>query len=290
MGGRAVFADALRRFDAHRGTGLVVRRNTAMLWHHETGFHHGSKPGHRPGPGRRAGESRRVRLRRSAQAGHGDANWTGCGNITRACCRSFRWMSRATNPCADARTRLKRHRYARYPGQQCRSLPGGDGYAVGGAGCGWVRGNRGRQRRRRGAGHPGVSAGARRGGKAARINISSGAGSIGDKTDHQFYCYGASKAALNHFTVGLAHELRPRGVIVVAISPGWVRTDMGGAGGELSPRGIRQRDRRYDSETGTRRQRLLSRSLRAQGQVRLVALRRTETKTPHTESSRLPAP
>jgi NAD(P)-dependent dehydrogenase (short-subunit alcohol dehydrogenase family) len=67
------------------------------------------------------------------------------------------------------------------------------------------------------------------------INISSGAGSIGDKTDHQFYCYGASKAALNHFTVGLAHELRPRGVIVVAISPGWVRTDMGGPKAELSP-------------------------------------------------------
>ena len=67
------------------------------------------------------------------------------------------------------------------------------------------------------------------------VNISSGAGSIADKTDHHYYCYGASKAALNHFTVGLAHELRPRGIIVVAISPGWVRTDMGGAGGELSP-------------------------------------------------------
>ena len=67
------------------------------------------------------------------------------------------------------------------------------------------------------------------------VNISSGAGSIGDKTDHHYYCYGASKAALNHFTVGLAHELRRQGVIVVALSPGWVRTDMGGAGGELSP-------------------------------------------------------
>jgi NAD(P)-dependent dehydrogenase (short-subunit alcohol dehydrogenase family) len=74
------------------------------------------------------------------------------------------------------------------------------------------------------------------GSKSARIvNISSGAGSIGDKSDHHYYCYGASKAALNHFTVGLAHELRPRGVTVVALSPGWVRTDMGGPGGELSP-------------------------------------------------------
>jgi NAD(P)-dependent dehydrogenase (short-subunit alcohol dehydrogenase family) len=67
------------------------------------------------------------------------------------------------------------------------------------------------------------------------VNISSGAGSIGDKTDHHYYCYGASKAALNHFTVGLAHELRPRGIVVVALSPGWVRTDMGGPGGELAP-------------------------------------------------------
>jgi NAD(P)-dependent dehydrogenase (short-subunit alcohol dehydrogenase family) len=67
------------------------------------------------------------------------------------------------------------------------------------------------------------------------VNISSGAGSIGDKSDHHYYGYGASKAALNHFTVGLAHELRPNGVIVVALSPGWVRTDMGGAGAELAP-------------------------------------------------------
>jgi NAD(P)-dependent dehydrogenase (short-subunit alcohol dehydrogenase family) len=67
------------------------------------------------------------------------------------------------------------------------------------------------------------------------VNISSGAGSIGDKTDHHYYCYGASKAALNHFSVGLAHELRPRGIVVVALSPGWVRTDMGGPQGELTP-------------------------------------------------------
>jgi NAD(P)-dependent dehydrogenase (short-subunit alcohol dehydrogenase family) len=66
------------------------------------------------------------------------------------------------------------------------------------------------------------------------INISSGAGSIGDKSNHWYYCYGASKAALNYFTVGLAHELRPRNVMVVAISPGWVRTDMGGSDAELT--------------------------------------------------------
>jgi NAD(P)-dependent dehydrogenase (short-subunit alcohol dehydrogenase family) len=66
------------------------------------------------------------------------------------------------------------------------------------------------------------------------VNISSGAGSISDKRDHSYYIYGASKAALNHLTVGLAHELRPEKIIVTAISPGWVRTDMGGSNAELS--------------------------------------------------------
>ncbi len=71
--------------------------------------------------------------------------------------------------------------------------------------------------------------------KTARIvNISSGTGSISDKRDHRYYIYGASKAALNHLTVGLAHELRPEKIIVTAISPGWVRTDMGGSNADLS--------------------------------------------------------
>lgn len=67
------------------------------------------------------------------------------------------------------------------------------------------------------------------------VNISSGAGSIGGKADSGYYMYGASKAALNHLTVGLAHELRREKVVVAAISPGWVRTDMGGADADLSP-------------------------------------------------------
>ena len=56
--------------------------------------------------------------------------------------------------------------------------------------------------------------------------------------------YATSKAALNMLVKGLSATLQPRGVTVVALSPGWVRTDMGGAGAPLSPeasvRGLRK--------------------------------------------------
>ncbi|MGW4897707.1 SDR family NAD(P)-dependent oxidoreductase [Kitasatospora sp. NPDC004240] len=62
------------------------------------------------------------------------------------------------------------------------------------------------------------------------VNVSSESGSLasmGGGTP----AYGVSKAALNALTRTLAGELRPDGVLVNAVCPGWIATDMGGAGG-----------------------------------------------------------
>lgn len=66
-------------------------------------------------------------------------------------------------------------------------------------------------------------------------NISSAMGSLTRKDDGRHYSYAASKAALNMLGLAAAHDLRNEGIIVVALHPGWVRTDLGGPNATLSP-------------------------------------------------------
>lgn len=61
------------------------------------------------------------------------------------------------------------------------------------------------------------------------VNVSSGAGALTGMGDRH-PAYSVSKAALNALTLMLADALAP-GVLVNAVCPGWVATDMGGPGG-----------------------------------------------------------
>ena len=66
------------------------------------------------------------------------------------------------------------------------------------------------------------------------INVSSGAASLSNNPIEQpNYAYCGSKAALNMFTRIMAREFRPQELCIVAMTPGWVRTDMGGEAAEL---------------------------------------------------------
>lgn len=69
----------------------------------------------------------------------------------------------------------------------------------------------------------------------ARVaNISSELGSIGGLTHFGTPSYNISKAAQNMTTTLLASALHRRDITVVALHPGWVQTDMGGAGATLT--------------------------------------------------------
>lgn len=67
------------------------------------------------------------------------------------------------------------------------------------------------------------------------VNISSEAGSVGDcwRKDDYFYCM--SKAALNMQSAILQNALRDRNIRLLALHPGWMRTDMGGNNADIDP-------------------------------------------------------
>jgi len=71
------------------------------------------------------------------------------------------------------------------------------------------------------------------GGKIA--NITSRMGSIADNDSGGRYGYRASKAALNAFGKSLAMDLKPRGIAVAQLHPGYVQTRMVNFGGLISP-------------------------------------------------------
>ena len=63
----------------------------------------------------------------------------------------------------------------------------------------------------------------------ARIaNLSSVMASIASRGEFRSPSYCASKAAQNMLSVQLAHALAARGIVVLALHPGWVQTEMGG--------------------------------------------------------------
>jgi NAD(P)-dependent dehydrogenase (short-subunit alcohol dehydrogenase family) len=70
--------------------------------------------------------------------------------------------------------------------------------------------------------------------KGKALAISSGMGSIAENGG-DWIPYRTSKAALNMAWSSLALQARGKGVTAVVLSPGWVKTRMGGAGAELTP-------------------------------------------------------
>lgn len=65
--------------------------------------------------------------------------------------------------------------------------------------------------------------------------ITSRMGSIADNSSGSYYGYRASKAALNAFGKSLAVDLKPKGIALALLHPGFVQTRMVGFNGDITP-------------------------------------------------------
>jgi NAD(P)-dependent dehydrogenase (short-subunit alcohol dehydrogenase family) len=75
----------------------------------------------------------------------------------------------------------------------------------------------------------------RRGRWGRIVNLTSGLGLLSDGMSGGYPAYRMSKAALNALTANLASEVARDGILVNAVDPGWVRTDMGGPSAPDTP-------------------------------------------------------
>ena len=64
--------------------------------------------------------------------------------------------------------------------------------------------------------------------------ITSKMGSIDDNTSGESYSYRSSKTAVNMVMKSLSIDLKPYGISVITLHPGWVQTDMGGPNGLIN--------------------------------------------------------
>jgi NAD(P)-dependent dehydrogenase (short-subunit alcohol dehydrogenase family) len=74
-----------------------------------------------------------------------------------------------------------------------------------------------------------------RSGKKTIATVTSGMGSIDVNEAGGHYLYRSSKAAVNMVMKSLSIDFEDKGLVVVLLHPGWVKTDMGGAGADIEP-------------------------------------------------------
>jgi NAD(P)-dependent dehydrogenase (short-subunit alcohol dehydrogenase family) len=94
-------------------------------------------------------------------------------------------------------------------------------------------------------------------GEGSKVGIlTSRMGSIEDNDSGAYYGYRASKAAVNAIGKSLAVDLKPRGIAVFLLHPGYVATDMVGGTGDITPEQAAKRliavlDAKGIQQTGT---------------------------------------